>query len=68
MTELTQLYDDRLEDAHNKTIKTKAKKDAIEQGSKELRDASMTGLVPHERLSDITQLEGSSLREKQAQK
>ena len=68
MTEIAQLYNDQSDDVQSKSTKAKEKKNAEETGSKELCDASMHGLVPRERLLDITQLEGSSNREKQAQK
>lgn len=46
----------------------KAKKVAEKKASEELRDASMKGLVRREGLSDITQLDDASQREKQAQR
>ena len=68
MTELVQLYSDQSEESQNKSKRAKEKKNVEEQGSKELREASMLGLVPRETLTDITQLEDSSIREKQGQK
>ena len=68
MTENEQLYSDQSEEAQNKSRKSKEKRNVEEQGSKELREASMLGLVPRETLTDITQLEDSSIREKQGQK
>ena len=68
MTELVQLYSDQSEESQNKSKRAKNKKNVEEQGSKELQEASMLGLVPRETLTDITQLEGTSTREKQAQK
>ena len=68
MTENEQLYSDQSEEAQNKSRQSKKKKNVEEQGSNELREASMLGLVPRETLTDITQLEDSSIREKQGQK
>lgn len=68
MTELAQLYDDQSKATAQKSKKAVEKKQVDEKGSKEMRDASMQGLVPREELSDITMLEGSSKREKKAQR
>lgn len=68
MTELVQLVNDQEEESFNKSKQAKAKKDAEKKGGEELRDASMRSLVTQDRLSDITQLENSSLRERQAQR
>ena len=46
MTENEQLYSDQSEEAQNKSRKSKEKRNVEEQGSKELREASMLGLVP----------------------
>lgn len=68
MTEILQLINDQEEEALTKSKNAKAKKDAEKKGGEELRDASMRGLVTRNKLSDITQLENSTLRERQAQK
>jgi hypothetical protein len=45
------------------------KKDSVKvKAASELRDAAMKGLVRREALTDVAQLEGASLREKQGQR
>ena len=68
MTEITQLYDDQSEATAQKSKTAKKKKEVDGKGSKELRDASMLGLVPSEQLTDITAVENVSMRERKAQR
>lgn len=44
------------------------KADIEDRAGKELRDASMTGLVRRNRLVDVASLEGASVRERQGQR
>lgn len=68
MTEILQLVNDQEEETFNRSKNAKAKKDAEKKGGEELRDASMRGLVARNKLSDITQLENATHRERQAQR
>ncbi|KAJ8094464.1 hypothetical protein PM082_010898 [Marasmius tenuissimus] len=68
MTELYELYTPRKSNLQQLSAKAQSKIRAEENAGAELRDASMKGLVEHEKLTDITkQIQGSTIREKQGQ-
>ena len=67
MTELAELYQDEKDASIKVSGEAKAKKTATKKASSELREASMTGLVKHDKLTDITQYTGASEREIQGQ-
>ncbi|CAK5266198.1 unnamed protein product [Mycena citricolor] len=69
MTELQALMDDQERIPPPKKTSKAKKKEAIErQAGLEMRDAAMTGLVDTSTLTDVTQIEGSTFREKQGQR
>ncbi|CAK5282988.1 unnamed protein product [Mycena citricolor] len=68
MTELRALLNDEARvPTAPKTFKAKKKADLERQAGLEMRDAAMMGLVDTSTLTDVTQLEGSSVCEKQGQ-
>ncbi|KAF5309299.1 hypothetical protein D9611_015004 [Ephemerocybe angulata] len=68
MTELMQLWDDHAAAKQEKTAKEKNKVSQETKASLELRDAAMKGRVPRQTLTDIAELPGASVREKQGQR
>lgn len=67
MTEIVMLVDDQKSEKQNST-KEKQKADIENQAASELRTASTTGLVHRQTLTDVSQLPGATLREKQGQR
>lgn len=67
MTELVALYDAHSTEAAEQSGKAKKKKELEEKAGKELRDASMKGLIPREELIDIAALKDATIYEKQGQ-
>jgi hypothetical protein len=67
MTEIVMLIDDQKSERRNST-KEKQKADIESQAASELRAASTTGLVHRQTLTDVSQLPGATLREKQGQR
>ena len=61
------LIDDQKAEKGN-TMKEKQKADVENQAASELRTASTTGLVHRQTLTDVGQLPGATLREKQGQR
>jgi hypothetical protein len=68
MTEIVMLIDDQKSEKRNSSTKEKQKADVENQAASELRTASTTGLVHRQTLTDVGQLPGATLREKQGQR
>ncbi|KJA13661.1 hypothetical protein HYPSUDRAFT_209361 [Hypholoma sublateritium FD-334 SS-4] len=68
MTELVSLLDAQSDDRANKSLRAKGKEELEAQAALELRDAAMKGRVLRQALTDVTQLEDSTLREKAGQR
>ena len=49
-------------------INAKAKATLEKVAGEEMRDAAMRGLVPRKKLTDVTEVEGATLREKSGQR
>ena len=65
---LMALMDDKKEEQLTKTSKDKGKVDLEAKAGMEFREAAMTGQVPREKLTSITQLDSATTREKQGQR
>ncbi|KIJ23156.1 hypothetical protein M422DRAFT_276327 [Sphaerobolus stellatus SS14] len=68
MTDITALIDSHVSANKELSNVSKAKANREHQGSLELRIASMTGVVPRNTLTDVTEGMGASHQEKQAQR
>lgn len=68
MTELVSLLDAQSDDWANKSLRAKAKEELEAQAALELRDAAMKGRVVRQVLTDVTQLEDSTTRERAGQR
>jgi hypothetical protein len=68
MTELQAIMDDYQVPVKESAAKLKRKAEIEDQAGKELRDTAMKGLARVEGLIDVSELDGASVREKQAQR
>lgn len=68
MTDLQAIMDDHNDSAKEFSGKSKQKSAIEAKAGQELRDAAMTGLARREGLIDVSELDGSSIREKQGQR
>ncbi|KIJ24057.1 hypothetical protein M422DRAFT_275258, partial [Sphaerobolus stellatus SS14] len=68
MTDIVALVDAHEEEKTQKSFSVKQRKSTEKEAALELRKASMLGIVNREKLSDVSQLDGASVREKQGQR
>ena len=68
MTELQAIMDDYQVSTKESSAKSKHKADIKDKAGKEFCDAAMKGLAHSEGLIDVAELDGASVREKQAQR
>ena len=68
MTNLLELYENHEAERKGRSLQAKAKADEEKKASLELREAAMKGQVNRQVLSDITQLEGTTARERAGQR
>lgn len=68
MDHIQALYEARDSAKSEKSHAAKQKADLETQVALELRDAAMRGTVPRETLTDVTSIDVTSIREKQAQR
>ncbi|KAF8954131.1 hypothetical protein BDZ97DRAFT_1928712 [Flammula alnicola] len=68
MTNIAALVDVQASEKEGKATGVKNKADKEQQAALELRDAAMMGVVPRQTLSDISQLDGATWREKRGQR
>jgi hypothetical protein len=68
LTEISALLKSHEAEKAKRTGAAKARLSAETQASHELRHAAMRGVVRRQALTDISQLEGSTVREQQAQR
>ncbi|KAJ7725538.1 hypothetical protein B0H16DRAFT_1736055 [Mycena metata] len=67
-TEVVELIQARELEKDERSTASRKKADVETKAALELRDAAMKGLVRRDRLTDVAQLEGASVREKQGQR
>ncbi|KIJ47935.1 hypothetical protein M422DRAFT_248517 [Sphaerobolus stellatus SS14] len=68
MTDIVALVDAHEEEKTQKSLSVKQRKSTEKEAALELRKASMLGIVNREKLSNVSQLDGALVREKQGQR
>ncbi|KAJ7159804.1 hypothetical protein C8R43DRAFT_1124173 [Mycena crocata] len=68
LTQVVELVHAHELEKDERSAASRKKADVEAQTALELRDAAMQGIVPRNALTDVTQLEGASVREKQGQR
>jgi len=68
MTELLSLFDTYQDGRNQKSASGKKKASDEQEAALELRNAAMMGVVNQNSLRDVSQLEGSTIREMQGQR